>query len=31
VTPDNARGTFTLILSRFDAPVTIKPPPNSSP
>ncbi|HET7079921.1 MAG TPA: hypothetical protein VFM49_21000 [Chloroflexia bacterium] len=31
VTPDNARGNFTLILSRFDAPVTIKPPPNSSP
>jgi hypothetical protein len=31
VTPDNERGNFTLVLSRFDAPVTIKPPPNSSP
>jgi hypothetical protein len=31
VTPDNARGNFTLLLSHFDAPVTIKPPPNSSP
>jgi len=31
VTQDNARGNFTLLLSHFDAPVTIKPPPNSSP
>jgi hypothetical protein len=31
VTPDNAHGNFTLLLSHFDAPVTIKPPPNSSP